>query len=336
MIGYSLCFRNSEHVARYVSSETWTSAQMLPGSQAYELFKKDLGSKNVLKFVNDKPSTLIKAPPLTTLYPGVSPFISWERCPQHIDVSDLDAFNVVLLGPTGCGKSNLVNQFFNQTVSVSAGSAESVTQDVKFCIGTAKLAAAPTAENPEWHLKDRKVNIVDTVGLCDSALPPAALVTLIKDKLKGNMTYIDRVVIVCSGRIELGHQESIKQFMQWMNFERHAANFTFIYNKADALHEELREQNLFQMCSMLGTGNRVLTCPDELFPSNLLGDQAPVRPGRQREMNLRLALGFPPNAPYGDVRENLGSLLDSTLIPLTASEGNYSRIPLSESSCTIL
>jgi len=288
------------------------------------------------RLLNTKPTELIKELRQQPLYPKCPAYVTYERSPQALDQDDLDAFNVVFLGPTGCGKSHLINHYFNTTVSHSAGSAESVTQDIQFFLGNALLARAPTPEMNAWHLETRKVNLIDTIGLCDSTLPADVLQGLIKQKLRGNMANIDRVVIVCSGRIELAQQEAIKQFKKWLLFDKYAENFTFIYNKADMLEEDEREEALFQMCTMLETGNEVLTCDRRLFPSAVLQGGTDSHPrNMKKEMKLRNAIGFKPRATYEEIQDDLEQLLDSTLIPINQS-GRYKRIPLEDSFCTIL
>jgi len=342
-VGYSVCFRNSEHVSRYICNGVWTSAQMLPGANPYKSFEAYMDEHH-RQLVNTKPNELVRRKPEQELYKDVTPFVRYERSPQAIDRQDLDAFNVVFLGPTGCGKSHLVNHFFNKTVSVSAGTAESVTRDIHFFIGSAMLGRAPTDDVKEWHLQRRKVNLVDTIGLCDSALPATLLQELIQQKLKGNFAYIDRVVIVCSGRIERGHQEAIHQFMKWLSFDQYAANFTFIYNKADTVDEEEREQDLFQMCKLLKTGDTVRSCRESLLPSSIIGqvprldlDGKGPATGRQRQLTNRYALGFPPRVQYADISTDLESLLNSTMSPIEPVEATeYQRIPLSEEACAIL
>mmetsp|Transcript_70886 Transcript_70886/g.211349 ORF Transcript_70886/g.211349 Transcript_70886/m.211349 type:complete len:88 (+) Transcript_70886:474-737(+) len=46
-----------------------------------------------------------------------------------------NAFNVVLLGPTGCGKSNLINVLYNMTVCPSVASVSSVTRSMRITQG---------------------------------------------------------------------------------------------------------------------------------------------------------------------------------------------------------
>jgi len=220
---------------------------------------------------------------------------------------------------------------------------ESVTQEILFFLGNASIARAPSDGQSEWHMTRAKVNIVDTIGLCDSALPPETLQKLIKEKLNCNMAYIDRVVIVCSGRIELAQQEAIKKFKEWLQFDKYAENFTFIYNKADMLEEDEKEEALFQMCALLEAGNNVLTCPRDLFPSVALQDAQDASPIRHirgvttlKEMKLHNAIGFKPHAAYTEIKDDLEKLLDCTMIPVKKKQGGYQRIPLNESSCSIL
>ena len=67
--------------------------------------------------------------------------------------ADEKCFNLVLIGPTGAGKSTLINNLFNLTVSETAGSSESVTREVKFYQGSFNI-----------QRQIRSVNIIDTLG----------------------------------------------------------------------------------------------------------------------------------------------------------------------------
>jgi len=345
--GYSLCFRNSEHLSRYIFRGGWNCSQMLPGSHMHEAFARHM-EPHQKKLLNSKPKNLIRELKQLPLYEDVEGFVKYERSPQAIDPEDDDAFNIVLLGPTGCGKSNLINHYFNTTVSQTAGCAESVTRDILFFLGRALLARAPSQMMPDWHLETRKVNIIDTIGLCDSVIPTEIVQQLIKQKLKGNLAHIDRVVIVCAGRIELQQQEAVKQMMDWLQFKKYPENFTFVYNKSDMLTEEEREEALFQMCAMLEAGNHVLTCDRALFPSAVLTAASGGRDSdresaaressishTKKEMKLRSAIGLKPRSTYEDIKADLEQLLDSTMIPIKGKSG-YQRIPLNVDACSIL
>ena len=65
-----------------------------------------------------------------------------------------DGFNILFLGPTGTGKSHLINHLFNQKVAVSTPAVTSVTREMYFYEGNLKRNGTSPS----------KVNIIDTIG----------------------------------------------------------------------------------------------------------------------------------------------------------------------------
>ena len=140
----------------------------------------------------------------------------------------------------------------------------------------------------------------------------------VKASVKVNLAYIDKVVVVCSGRIEKPHSDSIKQFMKWLSFTKYKSKFVFIYNKADLLTEAEKVKNLLNMCEMLeaDTNESIVV---NINNQNIL-------------LKQNLTLGFPPNTSYKEVKYDLSKL--STAVENEIP--NYPRIPLARSSCCIL
>ena len=66
-------------------------------------------------------------------------------------------------------------------------------------------------------------------------MSPEDILEAIKMSVKVNMTHIDKVVVVCSGRMEQAHTESINKLLQWLNFTKNRDKFVFIYNKSDLM-----------------------------------------------------------------------------------------------------
>ena len=157
-------------------------------------------------------------------------------------------------------------------------------------------------------------------GFCDSVLTPKEVYNAIKASVKLNMAYIDRVVIVCSGRIEKGHEDAIKQFMKWLSHSSYKKNFVLVYGKADTLSEQQKIENCKAMC--------------DKFQIPMMNDTIYYDENRQKHaVKMNLPLGFPPNANYADVEDDHKALLLALTAP---SMTQAKRIPVDKSSCTIL
>ena len=94
----------------------------------------------------------------------------------------------------------------------------------------------------------QNVNIIDTIGLCDSMLTDKEVYTFINESLKIN---IDKVPVVCFDRITPPHVESIHQFLEFLQLKKHNSNFVAVYKKCDGAFEEERGGNLETMVDML-------------------------------------------------------------------------------------
>eukprot|EP00092_Neocalanus_flemingeri_P071690 GFUD01088148.1.p1 GENE.GFUD01088148.1~~GFUD01088148.1.p1 ORF type:complete len:655 (-),score=157.51 GFUD01088148.1:124-2088(-) len=235
---FSHVFRNSEHIARYVHSGAWISRQMNEDSMTNDSIRRIFDSHmsdDQKKLINTPPKELIvdEEGSMEVIHAELSDHVQYEQQTRLILSEDKEAQNIVFVGPTGCGKSNLVNQLYNKKVVISKASASSVTRKMQFTQG---------------DYKGRKCNIVDTIGLCDTVLSETEVYDLIKDSIRANLVYIDKVAIVCSGRIERAHKEAVKNIMNWLDYEHNKENFVFLYNKSDSDSEDTRQQNLVIMC----------------------------------------------------------------------------------------
>ncbi len=141
---------------------------------------------------------------------------------------------------------------------------------------------------------------------------------VIKSSVKINVGYLDKVIVVCSGRIEKAHVDSIKQFMTWLQFESYKQKFCFIYAKSDTLTEDLKAENLAHLCHVLGADPASAAIIQE-------GN------GERFEIRMNLALGFPPGAEFAQIEADFEKLQNATLASYPEQ-----RIPVDKSTCTIL
>ena len=162
------------------------------------------------------------------------------------------------------------------------------------------------------------LNLISFTGLCDSLMSVKQVLEVIKDSVKTNLVNIDKVIIVCSGRIEKNHEDSIKQFMEWLYFNKYKHNFSFIYNKSDGLSEAEKLENLTYMCDTLGAD------PKATKFARFIGDT------KAHTRKLNLALGFPPNVPYKSIKD------DHINLKYVINTSVDKRIPVDKSKCVIL
>ncbi len=130
------------------------------------------------------------------------------------------------------------------------------------------------------------------------------------------------MLIVVSGRLQKEHQESIKKILGWLGYDPKALkgpsfSVFFIYTKCDGQTEEKKQQNLLRVCDLLGAiSNNGMAFKD----AN----------GTVREANNALALGFPPQAPFCEIKDDHEKLMFNTFdIPTEP-------IAMRKSMCTIL
>jgi len=306
---------------------------MLKGADLGLIFLKDMMQKQQL-LINTFPTELADIDqPEEPIYSGVNPFLRNFQRTDGVALSDQNAYNILIVGPTGCGKSHLINMLYNKTACKSNASAGSVTKMIDITTGKAMILG-----------EDRKVNIIDTIGFCDSDLTASEVLQIIQDRVKMNFINIDKVVVMCSGRVERIHADCAKKIMQWLKYTEYRLNFIFMYAKADLVPEHMRETNLGIMCDMLETGHRSssqVVVRQKHMPSIVRSQGQLTNEMMTHHIDTKICYGINPGAAFEDVKEELDRVLDVLFLPYMPKLRDTSirfqkRIPVQESWCSIL
>eukprot|EP00747_Dinoflagellata_sp_TGD_P114283 gnl/TRDRNA2_/TRDRNA2_171896_c5_seq1.p1 gnl/TRDRNA2_/TRDRNA2_171896_c5~~gnl/TRDRNA2_/TRDRNA2_171896_c5_seq1.p1 ORF type:complete len:250 (+),score=34.73 gnl/TRDRNA2_/TRDRNA2_171896_c5_seq1:337-1086(+) len=158
---YSFGLRNSEHVARYIHCGTWCSLQMTGDSRLCKALDGALGDKRVLAHtlpheLQTKSAGVSSSPIYHHWKPPFQVRFEKQRSTLAPGADDI---NMLVLGPTGAGKSSIINLLFNQRVAKAKASALSVTRQMSIYSGTFYSPEARRTYN---------LNVIDSVGFCDS------------------------------------------------------------------------------------------------------------------------------------------------------------------------
>jgi len=235
--------------------------------------------------VEKDPLEHVRTPPLFVQMDGKEPLSSLTPEMMEKDI------NIVVTGPTGSGKSHLINVLFNCVVSDSSSSMESVTQDIHFFKGKLNMSHPLVSElaagkHTEVSLfRGKVVNIIDTIGFCDTHLTQEQVMATIKTKLKHNLINVHKVIVVTDAthKLTLQATQAIQDIMSWLKYKKFKRNWIFVSNKCDGLSKAEREKNLADTMKLLRVNQ---TDVESSYGGSLIKRAIPVgfRP-KDRHMN---------------------------------------------------
>jgi hypothetical protein len=244
MCNYSLCLRNCEHVANYIIRSRWISSQMdSERGFIFQEFKSYL-LKEQIRLVNTFPSCIRpyvfggnQNP--KKLYSFIKDNFVATKFDYYLD-NEEDTYNILVVGPTGAGKSHLINVIFNEEICQSEVSHKSVTREIYFIRGRGEIF---DFDKQRFTLKN--VIVADTIGLCDTDWDEQTVFNMIKNRISSNFKYVDEVYIVFrADRLLKEHVVNIKRILTWLKYneKRNRIRFKFIGTYADFIPEEKKNQ----------------------------------------------------------------------------------------------
>jgi len=221
--------------------DSWLSLQLMREGEMRKYFGQILKPEH-LRLIASLPSDLLAKETLVDTKPifdGVD-MVIYER---YVSMEDIkltsDAYNIVIVGPTGAGKSTLTNIFFNASVSRTRDqNAISVTRSFLMVQGSYTCS-----DN-----KQLKVNVVDTMGLCDLFMEDEEAVRNLSEAIFTEQTKIDKVVIVVGETpISTAHSAAIKVLLQELSYKDNKDNFVFLFNKTEGLDDDTKLRLLMEI-----------------------------------------------------------------------------------------
>ena len=228
MKNFSLCLRNSEHVANYIYKGEWYSSQV---ESFINVFKRPMGKNE--KFINKFPSR-IKPNVHLEDNKKIYEFISDEEIQLFKPVQlhyyldkNQSTYNVLMLGPTGSGKSRLINVLFNRDIVESKSSLDLVTKEVYYI--TANKPNDQTLANYNQMI------LIDTIGVCDQ---DGNISETIKGRACEDFNSIDVVLVVIqTQRLSIEVEMNIKKLLDWLKYTEYYQRFVFVITKSGELQE---------------------------------------------------------------------------------------------------
>ena len=190
---HSFLLRNSEHLVSYVLSGSWYSCQFENKTEREKFLRSEEKQKkyyqNYLKYDNLFPGELQekrdKEKRHETIFEEDKDNLIFEGA---FSKDAANAFNILVLGKTGAGKSHIINLLYNQIVCEEAsGDSHSKTRDIEITHSKPKHI-----KRNEKNVEEKTVNIADTIGICDDYHDNIKVRSMINLKIKPIYKYISK------------------------------------------------------------------------------------------------------------------------------------------------
>lgn len=318
---FSYCLRNSENFATYIYDGKWQSFQLQMSTQKQSLRKifDDILTQEDRKYLGTLPKDIAEKihKNADVMFPEMSGMMQFKRVSKLQGFKlPKEAYNIIFVGPTGAGKSTLINLLFNSTICETQKKEKpnfaSVTREACVVSG---VHCCPDGEVP--------VNVIDTMGVCDTFLENTEALDNLFIDIISEHSKIDKVVFVTYEIISDAHKEAMVRILDRFQYPRQNVNkskdfkekrnnFVFLYNKTENMPEEEKLNKVEEMGDKLGVdiGHKIPV--EMLFPGKEdTGMLVPVI------FKAGLATGINQTGEFDDATKETCKQLKSLLLPHT-------------------
>ena len=213
---FSLTFRNTEHVCRFILSGVWVSYQMTEEGVLRKIFEKYLikpehsAKKKLLNVLPENNFVKLEDSKLHRIFKEDKRknYVSYKSEHDYLQEKSTESYNIVFIGPSGAGKRPLINHLFNKYVLPPV---KPLTRKCLYIQGTYQA---------------KPVCIVNTIGLNGEDLDPDQIISLNMDSFKENLSHIDKIVVIASERIELEQKNPSKKLLVFSILKKNETNFS--------------------------------------------------------------------------------------------------------------